>query len=297
MMTGAMREGFGNPSSPHRYGAAARYVMEKARRSLARGLGGVPPEALVFTSGGSESNNLALRGVVQESLRQGRGNHVIVSAAEHLAVLETVQDLAAQLPLRLTILDVDGNGRVDPEALKKALRTETILVSVIAANNETGGLNDIRLLAEVTHQHSHAAFHTDAVQWFGRLPLSLKEWGADFVTLAAHKCGGPKGIGALYVRTADRLSRQISGGRQENGLRAGTENSAFVAGMAAALKLNTERFEKGNPRMIHLREGLWKRIQGDFPKAVRNTPVDGEATLPNTMNFSLPGADSARLIG
>lgn len=294
VMVEVMRTVGGNPNSVHRAGVEARYVIEKARRSLARMLGIPDPGLLVYTSGGSEANNLALRGAAFAARRRGSGRHIIVSAAEHKAVLDTARALEALHGFELSIAPVDNKARIDMEALAALLRRDTILVSVIAANNEVGTLNDIPALARLVHERSGALFHTDAVQWIGRLPLNVEEWGADLVTLAAHKMHGPKGIGALYRRHGVELEPQITGGSQEGGLRAGTENPSLVAGFTEALRLALENQVGECRRLEELRELFWRELADAVPGIVRNSPAGG--CLANTLNVSVPGLAGQRVV-
>lgn len=294
VMTDVLRNVGGNPNSVHRSGIEARYLIEKARRSLGKMLGVSDPGSLVYTSGGSEANNLALRGAALAARRRGSGRHIIVGAAEHKAVLDTARALADLYDFELAIAPVDSEARIDTEALAELLRPDTILVSIIAANNEVGTLNDIPALARLIHQRSSALFHTDAVQWIGRLPLNLETWGADLVTLAAHKMHGPKGIGALYRRAGVELEPQITGGSQEGGLRAGTENPAMIAAFTESLRLALESQAGESSRLEELRELFWNEMADAIPGIIRNSPA--RDCLPNTLNVSVPGLAGQRLV-
>ncbi|MEO8376437.1 MAG: cysteine desulfurase family protein [Candidatus Sumerlaeota bacterium] len=284
----------GNPSAIHREGAAARYAVEKARRAIAKAINAPSPEALIFTSGGSESNNFALKGIIELRLASFVVPHVIVSAADHKAVLDPVRILAARERIKLTILPVDSEGRVRGEQLRAALLPDTHIVSIIFANNEVGSINDIVSLAKITHENSRALLHTDAVQALGRIPIDVQELGVDLMSISAHKLGGPKGIGALYRRFGVELDPLIGGGGQESHLRAGTENVPAIAGFATAVSLAMDELPRELARRVVQRETLWEELRELIPTAVRNSPVTH--SLPNTLNVSIPGFDSRRLV-
>lgn len=294
VMVEAMQENFGNPNSTHRHGVAARYAVEKARRVIARAIIAPSPETIIFTGGGSEANALALRGAAFAARRRGSGNHLIVAAAEHKAVLDAAIALRDLHGFALTLLEVDPFARANAELLRKALRKETILVSIMMANNEVGSLNPIHELATVTHEHSSALFHTDAIQCLGRVPLDVAALDIDMLTLSAHKCHGPKGVGALYRRSSVELDPLVIGGGQEFGLRAGTENVAGIVGFAEAARLAVHELPAEAPRLSQLRESLWEAIIAQVPSVLRNSP--SEHCLPNTLHISLPGCESRRLV-
>ena len=229
-------EGPGNPSSLHASGREARSAMEGARRQLARLLG-ARPRSLVFTGGGSEANNLAIKGVAFAA--RARGSHVITSAVEHPAVLATCGFLE-RAGFRVSYLDVDAHGLVLCESLEALLTDKTILISVMLANNEVGTIQPIRELAAMARQRK-ILFHTDAVQGAGKITVDLQELGVDLASVSAHKLGGPKGVGALYVRKGVELEPLIHGGKQEMGLRAGTENVPAIVGLGKAAELARSR--------------------------------------------------------
>jgi cysteine desulfurase NifS len=271
----------GNPSSIHSPGNQARFIVESARRQIAQLLN-CTARRIVFTSGGSEANNLAIKGVA--FARQRIGNHIITTAIEHPAVLGACNWLEEN-GFRVTRLPVSAEGRVNPADLEAALGPETILVSVMAANNETGALQPIAELARLTHKHG-ALFHTDAVQAAGKIAIDVQEWDVDLLTMSAHKIHGPKGVGALYVRQGVTLDPLIHGGKQEHGLRAGTENVPGIAGLGKAVEIAGQRL----PQIAHiraLRDRLETGIKAIVPEAKRNGPLDDR--LPNTVNLTLPG--------
>ncbi|MCC6545925.1 cysteine desulfurase [Candidatus Sumerlaeota bacterium] len=285
----------GNPSAIHREGAAARYSVEKARRTIAKAIGATSAESLLFTSGGSEANNLALKGIVDaHPSHDGIKPHVIVSAAEHKSVLDCAKQLERLERISLAILNVDPESRVRVADLRKSLRPETILVSIIHANNEVGSINDIAQLAKATHEGSNALFHTDAVQAVGRVPIRATECEVDLMSISTHKCGGPKGTGVLYRRDGIPLEPLISGGGQESHLRAGTENVAAIAGFAQAVTIATAELAEEIARLVVMRETLWEELRDVLPGIIRLSPITH--SLPNTLSISIPGRESRHVI-
>jgi len=281
---------FGNPSSVYGLGREARAAIDAARDTVARALGCQPRE-VIFTSGGSESDNLAIRGVAARNHQRGR--HLVCSQVEHHAVLTTCQDLERE-GFEVSYLAVDGQGRVDPGELVKALRPDTILVSVMTGNNEVGTLQPVRELARLTHEHSGAYFHTDAVQAFGKVALTVDDIGADLLTISAHKVNGPKGSGVLYVRMGTRIQPLITGGGHERNRRAGTENVAGIAGMAVAADLATRHREADAAAMAATRdrlvEGMLREVQG---ATLTGHPVE---RLPHHASFLVPGVAGDALL-
>ena len=222
---------YGNPSSLHSVGQAAADALRKAREEAAEVLGCEPSE-ITFTSGGSEADNQALVSAAAIGARKGK-KHIISDVIEHHAILHSLKRLEKQ-GFEVTLLPVDGEGRVDPEAVRKAIRPDTALVSIMMANNEIGTLEPVKEIAAICHENG-VLFHTDAVQAVGHIPVDIKDIGCDMLSLAGHKFHGPKGIGALYARKGLLVSSLIEGGAQERGKRAGTENIPAIMGMAAAL--------------------------------------------------------------
>jgi len=272
-------EVYGNPSSIYSLGRKARAALDDARDTVARVLGGEPRE-LIFTSGGSESDNLAIRGVAARN--RERGNHIICSQVEHHAVLHTCQDLERH-GFEVTYLAVDGDGRVAPADLAAALRPETILVSVMTGNNEVGTLEPVRELAALTHEQSSAYFHTDAIQAFGKIPVRVDDLGVDLLSISAHKIYGPKGVGCLYVRMGTRIEPMITGGGHERNRRAGTENVAGIAGLGKAVEIAARDFDSDNQHLREVRDRLGEGVLG----AVDGARVSGHPTerLPHHASF------------
>ncbi|MEG1430217.1 MAG: cysteine desulfurase NifS [Oscillospiraceae bacterium] len=246
-----LKNSYGNPSSLYSFGQEAHDAVENARGQMARVLNAQPGEVF-FTSCGTESDNWALRGIAETLGKKGK--HIIVSSIEHHAILHTAQYLKGQ-GFRVTYLPVTDKGVVTPEALENAMEADTILVSVMLANNEVGTLQPIRELAEIAHKHG-AKFHTDAVQAVGHIPVDVQALGVDLLSLSGHKFGGPRGVGALYVKQGTPLAPFILGGGQEKGRRSGTENVAGVAGMAAALTEAVAKMPAESRRLIALRDRL-----------------------------------------
>ncbi|MDP4509346.1 cysteine desulfurase family protein [Nonomuraea turcica] len=276
---------FGNPSSNHPYGEQPRAALEHARGQVAALIGAHPRE-VVFTASGSEADLLALRGAV---IASGRPRpHVVTQATEHPAVLQTCRALERLHGARVTVLPVDGDGLVGPAALAAALDEDTVLVSVMAANNETGALQPIHDLAALAHQHG-ALLHCDAAQAVGKIALDVEALGVDLLTMAGHKMYAPKGAAALYVRDGVTLEPVVYGGGQERGLRAGTENVALAVALGTAADLAARDLADGGPaRLAALRDDLHQRLADGLPGRVHlNGPV--ECRLPNTLNVGIDG--------
>lgn len=284
----------GNPSSVHREGREARKGLDTARREVAAVLGARPVE-IVFTASGSEADALAIRGVVEAS--SPRLPHVVTSAIEHHAVLHTVQALERQGRCRATYVPVDAEGFVDPDAVAAAVTDDTVLVSVMYANNEVGTIEPVAEIARaVKRRNPRVLVHTDAVQAAGALDLDVNRLGVDLLSLAAHKFYGPKGVGALYVRDGVRLAPLVLGGAQERNRRAGTENVAGAVGLAAALRLAHAERDARNRHCARLRDRLLLEIPARIPGVRVNGPRDGAARLPNNVNCSIAGIEIEALL-
>jgi cysteine desulfurase len=286
----AMREEFGNPSSVHVYGQRAKALLDRARHSVAALVGGDPAE-VVFTSGGTESDNFALRGAAEALELAGR-KHVIASAIEHEAVLQTLKALARR-GWRVTLLPVTQEGVVTPETLASAIEPDTALVSIMHANNEIGSIQPIRELCAIAHAHK-ALFHTDAVQSAGKIPMDARTLGVDLLSISAHKFYGPKGVGALWIKRGTRLAQAMTGGRQERNRRAGTENVPAITGLQVAADLALGKMETESPRLAALRDRLERAILGNVPGTALNGPPDGR--VPNTTNISFDGIEAESLL-
>lgn len=258
-----LNETFANPSSLHTEGRAAREAVEKARSDTAT-LVGARPSEVVFTSGGTEADNLALVGVALSE--SASPVHIITSAIEHPAVREACLWLSRSRGTTVSCLPVDSDGMVDPEQLPKLIRAETRLISVMAANNVTGAVQPIRELAHIAHQRG-VLFHTDAVQAVGKVPIHIEQDEIDLLSLSAHKLHGPKGIGALIVRRHVRLSPILHGGGQEAGLRSGTENVPGIVGLGEAARLMRQLAPDETPRLLDLRERIIEGVQAAVPTA------------------------------
>ncbi|MGC8778218.1 MAG: cysteine desulfurase NifS [Candidatus Caldatribacteriaceae bacterium] len=269
------REKFGNPSSLHSAGQEAKKAIEESRKTIAQSLG-VRDEEIIFTSGGTEANNLAIRGTVETY--QKKGNHLITSSIEHHAVLNVFKALEKE-GFEVTYLPVDRNGLLDPDDFKKAINPHTIFASIMHANNETGVIQPVAELAQIARTHG-VIFHTDAVQTVGKLPIDLQNFPVDLLSASAHKFYGPKGIGFLFVRKGIRLTPQILGGPHERGKRAGTENVPLIVGMGKALELAEREQLEESKRMQALRDFLEEGLLERVPDTV---VVGREAPrLPNT---------------
>ncbi|MGC0211988.1 cysteine desulfurase family protein [Streptomyces levis] len=283
---------FGNPSSGHPFSQEPRRALAAARAQVASLIGAGPGE-IVFTGSGSEADLLALRGAV---LASGRPHpHVITQATEHPAVLETCRALERLHGARVTVLPVDGDGFLSPAALAGAFTEDTVLVSVMAANNETGALQPIAELAALTHARG-ALFHCDAAQAVGKIPLDVGELGVDLLTIVGHKMYAPKGAAALYVRDGVTLESVVYGGGQERGLRAGTENVALAVALGTAAQIAAAELADGAPaRLAALRDTLHERLTDALPGRVHlNGPEKNR--LPNTLNVSVDGAIGHELL-
>lgn len=282
-------EFFGNPSSLHGLGAKTERLLSQARAQIA-GLLGVDSEEITFTSGGTESNNLAIKGAAFSY--KNRGRHLITTAVEHASVKESMLQLEKH-GFSITFVPVDSEGRVDPEDIRKSITDETILVSVMHVNNEVGTIQPIMEIGEILRSFPKVLFHVDGVQGAGKLPLDLRKAGVDMYSFSAHKFHGLKGSGGLYVKKGIRLEPVLAGGSQEGGRRGGTENPAGTVAMAKALRMSSDKRAQKYPVLLEigksLMEGL-KKIDG----IIVNTPTDGAA--PHIINFSVPGIKSETFV-
>jgi len=281
--------GFGNPSSSHYYGERAREAVEVARKRVAALLGCNSNE-VIFTSGGTESNNQALIGAAFAN--RDRGRHIISSAIEHPAVLNPLDWLEGQ-GFRVTLLPVDGSGRLDPDAVRRAVTSETILISVMHANNEVGTIQPLAEIGAIAREKG-ILFHTDAAQSVGKIPARVDELGVDLLTVAGHKLYAPKGIGALFIRRGVKINSYLHGAGQEGGLRAGTENVPYIAALGKATELAAQRLAAEGVRILSLREHFHTKLR----QQVDGVELNGHPTerLPNTLNVSFRGVVGADLL-
>jgi cysteine desulfurase len=284
-------EHFGNPSSSHPYGVATKRAIERTRIQVATLLGCQPTE-IVFTSGGTESNNAAIKGVAWAG--RDRGRHVVTSAIEHPAVMEVCRWLASQ-DFRLTVLPVNTDGLVNPADLEQAIDTDTILVTVMHANNEVGTIQPIAELSAISHRQG-VLVHTDAAQSVGKVPVNVDELGVDLLTVAGHKLYAPKGIGALYIRNGVRLAKLLHGANHEADRRPGTENVLEIVGLGQACEI-ARRDLAGN--MIHfknIRDRLHEGLKRELGKEAVHLNGHPERRLPNTVSLSFRGIKANSLL-
>lgn len=284
-----LRSCYGNASSIHFFGQSAKGKVDRARSDVAELVGGKPSE-IVFTSGGTEADNLAIRGVA-EVVQRSR-HQLIASAIEHEAVLNTFKSLEKH-GWTTTLLPVDQHGLIDPSDLENSLSKDTALVSVMHANNEIGTIQPIQRLAQLTHSHG-ALFHTDAVQSAGKIPINVQTLGVDLLSISAHKFNGPKGCGALWVKRGTRVVSTITGGRQERNRRAGTENVPAIVGMGVAARKTLDALDSSSKKIGSLRDKLELGILESVP----NTVVNGasHSRISNTTNISFEGIEAEALL-
>lgn len=282
-------ERFGNPSSLHSFGQEAKSAVEEARGTLADFLS-AKPEEIIFTSGGTESDNTALFGIT--GALKSKGNHIITSGIEHHAVIETARELE-KLGVSVTYLAVDKYGLVDPADVSKAITSKTILISIMHANNEIGTIEPISEIGKIAREKG-VLFHTDAVQTVGHIPTNVNELNVDLLSLSAHKFYGPKGVGALYVRKGTRMNNFLHGGDQERGKRASTLNTSGIVGLGEAIKLCKQELETEKARELILRDKLIKGIQEKIPQVILNGHP--AKRLPNNVNFSFKFIEGESII-
>lgn len=290
-MLAAIDEHFGNPSSVHGYGRKARQIVEDARDKVAAAVGASPSE-IVFTGGGTEADNLALKGAAYKL--RGNGNHVVVSVFEHHAVLDSARWLEKQ-GFQISWVPVGGDGVVDPERVARAITPSTVLVSVMAVNNEIGTVQPVtEIVAAVRQANPNTLVHSDAVQALGNIPVDVSGWGLDLAAFAAHKLGGVKGVGAAFVRSGVPVEAVIHGGGHEHGLRSGTLNVPGIAAFGAAAEIAAKEVHEKAERVSALRERLWAGIRSELPNTVLNG--DPERRVPGTLSVCFPKADAQTLL-
>ncbi|MCI0559978.1 MAG: cysteine desulfurase [Nitrososphaera sp.] len=286
-----LKNQYGNPSSIHRFGRETARAIQLARRRVAEMIGASPPE-ITFTSGGTEADNLALKGAAMQAKNSGRGSRIITSSIEHDAVLEPCRDLE-QMGFKITYLPVTDEGMIRPSDLRDSISSDVALVSVMFANNEIGTVQPVEELATIAHE-AGSLFHTDAVQAAGKLPINVKSQGVDLMSMSSHKINGPKGVGALYVRTGIKLMPILHGGGQELSLRSGTENVPGIVGFGRACLLAAQRMRQYGVHVSELRDYLVEKVLHDIP----HSRLNGSRIhrLANNAHFTFFGVNGEDLI-
>jgi len=309
MMLPYLKEDFGNPASTHSYGVKAQYAIDQARKKVADAINADTGE-IIFTAGATESNNFVIKGVYDHSF--DKKPHFIVSSIEHKCILEAVKHIENQ-GASVTVLTVNKDGRITPSQLEKALRPETVLVSIMFANNEIGSINPVKELAAVCHNHN-VLFHTDAAQAVGKLPIDVRDLDIDFMSASGHKFYGPKGIGFVYIKkeVQESITPLLDGGGQEAHLRSGTLNVPGIVGLGEAIKLSTTDMETQFWHYVSLRNRLYDRLYAAFSDVIINGPTvssidelkalgglaaiaDSLDRLPHNLNITLPSIDPGQL--
>ena len=283
-------EMYGNPSSIYDFASKSKEGVSKARGQIADALG-AKKEEIYFTAGGSESDNWALKATFEAY--KSKGNHIITTKIEHHAILHTCEYLEKERGAKITYLDVDENGIVSPEAVEAAIRPDTILVSVMFANNEIGSIQPIKEIGEIAHKHG-VLFHTDAVQAFGQVPINVDEMNIDMLSSSGHKLNGPKGIGFLYIRKGVKIRSFVHGGAQERKRRAGTENVPGIVGLGKAVELAMASMDQRMKQETELRDYAISRIEKEIPYCRLNG--DRVKRLPNNINFSFQFVEGESLL-
>lgn len=282
-------ESFGNPSSIYKLGQENRRAVDLAKERIANAIGATPNE-IYFTAGGCEADNWVIKGIAFANMN--KGNHIITTSIEHPAIINSCKFLSKH-GFEVTFLGVDENGQVKLDELENAIKDNTILISVMFANNEIGTIQPIKEIAEIAKKHN-VYFHTDAVQAVGSLKIDVKELGVDMLSMSGHKFYGPKGIGALYIKKGTKIDSLIHGGGQEQGKRAGTENVPAIVGMGKAIELAYENFDEKNDKIIELRERLINGVLNNIP----HVRLNGHRTerLPGNTNFSFSFIEGESLL-
>jgi len=288
-------ENYGNPASEgHIYGANAKKAVNESRERIAEAVNS-RPEEIIFTSGATESDNLAIKGAVGYAAKHDKGNHVITAVTEHEAILEACEALEEK-GLDATYLPVDEHGQVDPSDIEDAIRDDTVLISIMAANNEIGTTAPLQKIGEIAKEHE-VFFHTDAVQAIGYLPIDVEEMGIDLMSISGHKIYGPKGIGALYVRRRNpkiKLEPLLHGGGHERGWRSGTLNVPSIVGFAKAVEMADKNMEERTSHVNELTSYMWGRLNDELDDIVLNGHP--EDRIPNNLNISFTGVENKALV-
>lgn len=286
------QEVFANSASSHLPGQKSAAALEKSREAVASLIGAEKADEIIFTAGGTESDNLAIKGAAMAL--SAKGGHIITSAVEHHAVLKSCEYLKKHLGFEVTYLEVDQTGIIDLQDLINNIRTDTILISIMFANNEIGSIQPIKEIAEVAKKNN-VLFHTDAVQAVGQLQIDVKDLGIDLLSLSAHKIRGPKGVGALYVRNGVELIPQMSGGSQERKRRAGTTNLAAIVGLGKAAELSSEKLIKNRNNLISLRDYFITQLLSNFDNIKLNGPIN-QKRLPANVNVAFKDLKSESIL-
>jgi cysteine desulfurase len=294
-MTPYFTENYGNPASEdHIFGAKAKQAVKQARERVSEAIN-CREEEIIFTSGATESDNLAIRGAADYAADHDKGSHIITAVTEHEAVLEVCEDLETD-GFDVTYLPVDENGKVDPADIENAIRDETILISIMAANNEIGTIAPIKEIGEIAKENE-VFFHTDAVQALGYLPIDVEKMGIDLMSISAHKIYGPKGVGALYVRRRNpkvKLNPLIHGGGHERGWRSGTLNVPAIVGFGKAVQMAGRNLEERTEHVDELTSYMWDRLNDELDDVVLNGHP--EDRIPNNLNISFTGVENKALV-
>ena len=283
-------ENYGNPSSSHSFGASARNALIESREKVARLIGAEKPKEIIFTSGGTESNNLAIKGVAYRN--KDKGNHIITTTIEHISVINICKHLQKQ-GFEITYIPVNKQGMVDPERLKDAITDKTILISVMYANGEIGTIQPIKEIGKIAHENQ-IYFHVDAVAAAGKVPINVEEENIDLLSISSNDMYGPKGMGALYIKKGTRIQPVIQGGGQERGLRSGTENISGIVGMGKAAEIAQKEMEGEGKRLSQLRDKLIKGVL----ETIKRSYLNGHPTrrLPNNANLRFSYIEGESLI-
>lgn len=294
-MTPCFTENYGNPASEdHIFGAKAKQAVNQARERVSEAVN-CREEEIIFTSGATESDNLAIRGAADYAADHGKGNHIITAVTEHEAILEVCEDLETD-GFDVTYLPVDENGKVDPTAIEDSIREETILISIMAANNEIGTIAPLKEIGEIAKENQ-VFFHTDAVQALGYLPIDVEEMDIDLMSISAHKIYGPKGVGALYVRRRNpkvKLNPLLHGGGHERGWRSGTLNVPAIVGFGKAVQLADQNLEERSQHVNELTSYMWDRLNDELDDVILNGHP--EDRIPNNLNISFTGVENKALV-
>ena len=272
---------YGNPSSIHSFGQDASRSITDAREKVAELIGAENEGNIIFTGGGTEADNLAIKGVGMAL--QDKGKHIITTSIEHHAVLETCEFMEKYYDFDITYLPVDENGLVDPEEVRKAIKDDTILITIMMANNEIGTIEPIARIGEIAAEHD-IYFHTDAVQAAGQVSIDVNELNVDLLSLSAHKINGPKGVGCLYIRNGVKIVPQMSGGAQERDKRSGTENVPGIIGMGKAAEIARENLEEKSKKLTEIRDYIIEKVEANIDNVLLNGPR-GDQRLPGNVNF------------